>query len=76
MQANDRKWLTVREFASAAGVSQTFVYDSVRDGNLPAIKVRGKILIATNAFERLLDQQQLLEQGSFRRRKSNPIQMD
>jgi excisionase family DNA binding protein len=57
MQATDRKWLTVREFANTAGVSQTFVYDSVRDGNLPAIKVRGKILIASDAFERLLDEQ-------------------
>ena len=53
----------MREFASTAGVSQTFVYDSVRDGNLPAIKVRGKILIASDAFERLLDKQVMLRQG-------------
>ena len=63
MQASDRGWLTVREFASTAGVSQTFVYDSVRDGNLPAIKVRGKILIASDAFERLLDEQLMQRQG-------------
>ena len=63
MQATDRRWLTVREFASTAGVSQTFVYDSVRDGNLPAIKVRGKILIASDAFERLLDKQLMQRQG-------------
>ena len=63
MQATDRGWLTVREFASRAGVSQTFVYDSVRDGNLPAIKVRGKILIASDAFERLLDEQLMQRQG-------------
>ena len=63
MQATDRGWLTVREFASTAGVSQTFVYDSVRDGNLPAIKVRGKILIASDAFERLLDEQLMQRQG-------------
>ena len=63
MQATDREWLTVREFANTAGVSQTFVYDSVRDGNLPAIKVRGKILIASDAFERLLDEQLMQRQG-------------
>ena len=63
MQVTDRRWLTVREFASTAGVSQTFVYDSVRDGNLPAIKVRGKILIASDAFERLLDKQLMQRQG-------------
>ena len=63
MQATDRGWLTVREFASRAGVGQTFVYDSVRDGNLPAIKVRGKILIASDAFERLLDKQLMERQG-------------
>ena len=63
MQATDREWLTVREFANTAGVSQTFVYDSVRDGNLPAIKVRGKILIASDAFERLLGEQLMQRQG-------------
>ena len=55
MQATDRGWLTVREFASRAGVSQTFVYDSVRDGNLRAIKVRGKILDDAALIGRELD---------------------
>ena len=56
MRGTNGNWLTVREFASAVGISQTFVYDSVRDGDLPAIKIRGKILIASDAFERLLDE--------------------
>ena len=54
--AEQREWLTIKEFRSRFpqfGVNLT--YDAVRRGELPSIKVGGKILIPSDALDILLE---------------------
>ena len=51
-----RKWLSVSEFRQLfPQLSRTFVYESVRAGRLPSIKIGGKILIPDDALDTLLE---------------------
>jgi len=51
-----RKWLSVLEFRQLfPQLSRTFVYESVRAGRLPSIKIGGKILIPDDALDTLLE---------------------
>lgn len=54
MTADQRQWLTVKEFTERHGVGKNLVYAAVRDSRLPSIRLGGKILIPSDAFERLL----------------------
>ena len=54
MTEDQRQWLTVREFTERYGVGKNLVYEAVRDSRLPSIRLGGKILIPSDAFERLL----------------------
>jgi excisionase family DNA binding protein len=48
--------LSVAEAAAALGVSKDAVYDAVRCHELPAVRIRGRIVIPIAALERLLAQ--------------------
>ena len=54
----DRKWYTVSEFRELfPQISRTLLYQTVRSGQIPSIKIGGKILIPSNALDRLFEQQ-------------------
>ena len=47
------KWLTPTEFTKLKGLTRSTVYESLRDGSLPHIRLsKRKILIPEDAFER------------------------
>jgi excisionase family DNA binding protein len=50
----ERLALSVAEAAAALGVSKDAVYDAVRCHELPAIRIRGRIVIPVAALEQLL----------------------
>ena len=51
----DHEWLTVREFTERYKLGKNLVYESVRDSRIPSIRVGGKILIPSDALDRLLE---------------------
>jgi excisionase family DNA binding protein len=52
--AAKRLALSVAEAAAALGVSKDAIYDAVRCHELPAIRIRRRILIPVAALEQLL----------------------
>ena len=52
----ERLALSVAEAAAALGVSKDAVYDAVRCHELPAIRIRRRILIPVAALEQLFAQ--------------------
>jgi len=52
----ERLALSVAEAAAALGVSKDAIYDAVRCHELPAIRIRRRILIPLAALEQLLAQ--------------------
>jgi excisionase family DNA binding protein len=52
----ERLALSVAEAAAALGVSKDAIYDAVRCHELPAIRIRRRILIPLAALEQFLDQ--------------------
>jgi excisionase family DNA binding protein len=53
--SQERLTLTVEEAAAALGVSRAFAYDAVRRGDIPAIKIGGRILIPKMLLNRMLE---------------------
>ena len=52
----DREWLTVAKFRERnPHLGKNLIYDAVREGRLPSIKLGGKILIPSDALDRLLE---------------------
>ena len=52
---NEREWLTVAQFKERnPQLGRNLIYESVRAGRLPSIKVGGKILIPSDALDQLL----------------------
>jgi excisionase family DNA binding protein len=54
LMAVERLALSVSEAAAALGVSKDAVYDAVRCHELPAIRIRRRILIPLSALQQLL----------------------
>ncbi len=52
---------SVREVAEILGVSKSTAYECVRTGQLPAVKLRSRILVPVEAIERFLAQAGPLE---------------
>jgi excisionase family DNA binding protein len=50
------EWLTVAQFIARfqGAVSRNFVYDRIRDGTIPSVRLGKKILIPVDALDRLL----------------------
>jgi excisionase family DNA binding protein len=47
--------LTIQEAARALGITRNTAYAAARDGDLPTIRIRNRILVPKAALERLLD---------------------
>ena len=59
MVSKDTQWLSVPEFLGEhPEVSRNLVYQQAKLGNLPTIKVGGKLLIRRDAFDLLLEKSQ------------------
>lgn len=52
---NDRLTLTVTEAAQLLGISRAMAYECVRTGDLPAIRLGGRILIPRERFDEMLN---------------------
>ena len=46
--------VTVEQAAELLGISRTTAYQCVRDGAIPSVRLRRRILIPTQALDRLL----------------------
>ena len=52
----EREWLPVAEFRERnPHLGKNLIYDAVRDGRLPSIRIGGKILIPSDALDQLLE---------------------
>ena len=54
MDTPERKTMTVMEAAKTLGVSRNKAYEGARRGEIPTIKIGGRILVPRAALERLL----------------------
>ena len=53
---NKREWLTVAKFKKRnPNLGKNLIYDAVREGRLPSIRIGGKILIPDDALDQLLE---------------------
>lgn len=58
-QAQANQWLTVNEFIRLhPNLGKSLVYESVRDGRLRSIRLGGKILIASDALDLLVEDEE------------------
>lgn len=55
--------MTVTEVAAALGISRTTAYECVRTGDLPALRLGGRIVLPTQAIDDLLGQVSAANQG-------------
>ena len=67
---DEKQVLTVEEAGKVLGLGRASSYQAAARGDIPTIRIGRKLLVPIRGLELLL------EQGSFRRGKSNPIQMD
>lgn len=56
-QQIERATYSVDEAAKALGISRNLAYDGVRSGEIPCIRIRGRILVPRAAIERMLSGQ-------------------
>lgn len=47
--------MTVTQVAAVLGISRTTAYECVRTGDLPALRLGGRIVVPTKAIDDLLD---------------------
>lgn len=50
----ERETYTVREAAQVLGISRYTLYDMVKDGKFPAIRLGGRVLIARAQIDKVL----------------------
>ena len=67
---DDRQVYTVEEAGKVLGLSRASSYQAAARGDIPTIRIGRRLLVPIKGLELLL------EQGSFNREESNPIQMD
>jgi excisionase family DNA binding protein len=51
----ERRTLTIEEAAKMLGIGRNNAYDAARRGEIPTIKIGGRILVPRAALERMLD---------------------
>lgn len=57
-QSARRQYLTVKQFRDRhPNLGVNLLYDQVRTGEIPSIRLGGKILIPSDAFDRLIEKQ-------------------
>ena len=52
---DERLTVTVTEAADLLGISRGMAYECVRTGDIPSVRLRGRILIPRRKLEALLD---------------------
>jgi len=52
---DDSRTLTVAEAAEILRIGKTAAYEAVRGGQIPAIRIGGRVLVLRRPFERMLD---------------------
>ena len=59
MISGSTDWLTVAEFVAkfSGRVSRNFVYERIREGSIPSVRIGRKILIPSDALDRLMTAQ-------------------
>lgn len=55
MSDADRLTITVVEAAAKLGIGKNQAYEAVRRGEIPTIRIGGRILVPRAAFERMLE---------------------
>ena len=60
----DREYLSVKEFKDRLGVSRNLIYEQVRKGVLPSVRLGGRILIPVDALELLMQRQEQQESST------------
>ena len=53
----DKEFLSVREFKDKVGVSSNLIYEQLRKGVLPSVRIGGRILIPADALQQLMERQ-------------------
>ena len=61
---SDREYLSVKEFKDRLGVSRNLIYEQVRKGGLPSVRLGGRILIPVDALELLMQRQEQQESST------------
>ena len=61
---SDREYLSVKEFKDRLGVSRNLIYEQVRKGVLPSVRLGGRILIPVDALELLMQRQEQQESSA------------
>ena len=61
---SDREYLSVKEFKDRLGVSRNLIYEQVRKGVLPSVRLGGRILIPVDALELLMQRQEQHESSA------------
>ncbi|MEM9041984.1 MAG: helix-turn-helix domain-containing protein [Actinomycetota bacterium] len=55
--------MTVTQAAAVLGISRTTAYECVRSGELPALRLGGRIVVPTRAIDELLDRASAIAGG-------------
>jgi excisionase family DNA binding protein len=61
---SERRTISVEEAGRRLGLSRNTAYQAASRGEIPTIKIGRRLLVPTVAFDRLLDQPTLSQQGA------------
>ena len=50
-------FISVREFTKRHGLSRNLIYEQLRKGALPSVRLGGRILIPTDALQQMMERQ-------------------
>ena len=53
----DKAYFSVKEFKDRLGVSSNLIYEQLRKGVLPSVRLGGRILIPADALQQLMEKQ-------------------
>ena len=53
----DKEYFSVKEFKDRLGVSSNLIYEQLRKGTLPSVRLGGRILIPANALQQMMERQ-------------------
>ena len=62
----DKAYFSVKEFKDRLGVSSNLIYEQLRKGALPSVRLGGRILIPADALQQMMerqDQQEIPAEG-------------
>ena len=59
MSSTEREWLSVVQFLARhqGRIGRSSIYERIREGSLPAIRIGRKVLIPSDAFDSILEEQ-------------------